>query len=244
MLHNTRGIVLRSVKYGETSLITTIFTEKHGVESYMVQGARSSSAKNNRSAALQPGMLLNLISYHKPNTNLQRLREFQYAYLYTSLQEKITKNSIALFSIELLLRIMPEHAAMPEVFDFAFQYFQQLDQSSDHEVANFPLHFTIQCCKLLGYEIHGEYTANTPHLNIQEGAFTHHMPPIGPFANDEEAKALSLLLKVSTITELSAISLNAELRNRILDWLLEFLKQHTQHMGNLKSLEILRTILH
>ena len=244
MLHNTRGIVLRSVKYGETSLITTIFTEKLGVESYMVQGVRSASAKNNKSASLQPGTLLNLVAYHKPNTNLQRLKEFQYAYLYTSLQEKITKNSIALFSIELLLRVMPEHAAMPELFDFAFQYFQQLDLSSDREIANFPLHFTIQCSKLLGYEIHGEYTTETPHLNIQEGAFTHQTPIMGPYASDEEAKALSALLKANSMKEIASIQLNAEIRNRILDWLLEFLKQHTQHMSSLKSLEILRTILH
>jgi DNA repair protein RecO (recombination protein O) len=244
MLHNTRGIVLRSVKYGETSLISTIFTEQLGVESYMVQGVRSASAKNNKSAALQPGTLLNLITYHKPNTNLQRLKEFQYAYLYTSLQEKITKNSIALFSIELLLRIMPEHAVMPELFDFAFQYFQQLDLSTDHEIANLPLHFTIQCSKLLGYEIHGEYTKDTPHLNIREGAFTHQMPAIPPYASDDEAKALSALLKADNIKGISAIQLNAEIRNRILDWLLEFLKQHTQHMSSLKSLEILRTILH
>ena len=52
-LHKTKGIVLRSVKYGETSIIVTIFTELFGVQSYLVNGIRTSSKKaaGNKDAA-------------------------------------------------------------------------------------------------------------------------------------------------------------------------------------------------
>jgi DNA repair protein RecO (recombination protein O) len=244
MLDSTRGIVLRSVKYGDTSLISTVFTEKHGIQSYLVQGVRSTKSKTNKASLLQPGMLLNMVVYHKPNTNLQRIREFQYAYIYNSVQQEIIKNSIAIFSVELLLRLLPEHAPMPELFDFAFYYFEQLDKLPATETANLPVYFTIQCSKLFGYEIHGEYSTDTPHLNLQEGAFTHHLPQLGPYATDDEAKALSALLQQDEVQPITTIALNAEMRNRILDWLLDFLKQHTQHMGSIKSLEVLRAILH
>ena len=36
MLYKTRGIVFRFVKYGETSIIVTIFTELFGLQSYIV----------------------------------------------------------------------------------------------------------------------------------------------------------------------------------------------------------------
>ncbi|MFM2327595.1 MAG: repair protein RecO, partial [Bacteroidota bacterium] len=36
MTHKTKGIVLRSIKYGETSLVVTLFTELFGVQTYMV----------------------------------------------------------------------------------------------------------------------------------------------------------------------------------------------------------------
>lgn len=244
MLDTTRGIVLRSVKYGDTSLISTVFTEKHGVQSYLVQGVRSSKSKTNKASLLQPAMLLNMVVYHKPNTNLQRIREFQYAHIYTSIQQEVVKNSIALFSVELLLRLLPEHAPMPELFDFAFHYFEQLDSLPVSASANLPVYFTIQCSKLLGYEIHGTYAAETPHLNLQEGAFTHHLPLMGPYATDDEAKALSALLQQEDVRSITTIALNAEMRNRILDWLLEFLNRHTQHMGSIKSLEVLRAVLH
>ena len=44
-LHKTNGIVLRTVKYGETSLVVTLFTELFGVQSYLVNGVRVSSKK-------------------------------------------------------------------------------------------------------------------------------------------------------------------------------------------------------
>ena len=44
-IHKTRGIVLRSVKYGETSLVVTIFTEIFGLQSYIVNGVRASTKK-------------------------------------------------------------------------------------------------------------------------------------------------------------------------------------------------------
>ena len=41
MLHKTRGIVIHSIKYGETGLITTIYTEAYGRMSFIMQGIHS-----------------------------------------------------------------------------------------------------------------------------------------------------------------------------------------------------------
>ena len=172
MLQKTRGIVLRSVKYGDSSLVTTVFTASFGVQTYMIQGVRSNKVRNNRSGLLQPGSLLDMVVYNRPQQSIQRIKEFQPAYLYTTLQEEIVKNSIALFSVELLLRLLPEHAPMPELFDFSIHYFQELDKLSVSDVANFPLYFIIHCSRFLGYDIKGNYSADTPHLNLHEGGFT------------------------------------------------------------------------
>jgi DNA repair protein RecO (recombination protein O) len=45
MLHKTRGIALSYVKYRETSIIVRIFTRQFGIQSYIVNGVRSKSAK-------------------------------------------------------------------------------------------------------------------------------------------------------------------------------------------------------
>ena len=52
MVHKTKGIVLRTVKYGETSVIVTILTELFGLQSYLVNGVRTSSGKGGSKAGL------------------------------------------------------------------------------------------------------------------------------------------------------------------------------------------------
>jgi hypothetical protein len=79
---------------------------------------------------------------------------------------------------------------------------------------------------------------------MQEGAFTDHPPVIGSFLQPEDERSLSYLLKTEDITTSGAISLSSEARYRLLDWYIEFLQQHTQHLGNIKSLPVLRAILH
>jgi DNA repair protein RecO (recombination protein O) len=244
MLQQTNGIVLRSIKYGETSLVTNIFTRDFGVQTYLIQGVRTAKARSNRAGLFQPATLLELVAYQKPQAHLQRLREFQSAYIYQSLQEQVVKNSVALFSVELLLRLLPEHAPVPELFEFAFNYFRSLDQNTTDEIANYPLYFIMEISRHLGYEPKGNYSEATPHLHLQEGGYADHAPVLRPFVADEDARALSDLLQTSSLGDSAGVKLNAQMRFRLLDWYIEFLHQHTQHLGQIKSLAVLRTILH
>jgi DNA repair protein RecO (recombination protein O) len=244
MVEQTRGIVLRSIKYGETSLIVNIFTERYGVVAYLVKGVRSARSKQQRAGLLQPATLLDLAVYHKPGKNLQHIREYQPAYIYQNLQEEVVKNSIALFSVEVLLKLLPEHAPMPDVFDFSFEYFRMLDALSVSRTGNFPIYFIAQLSRFLGYEIQGMYGSATPYLNLKEGTFTDTAPAMRPFVSDDDAHALSKLLRLQEFSELDKIELNSAARFRLLDWYIEFLHQHTQHMGTIKSLVVLQAVLH
>ena len=78
-LHKTKGIVLRVVKYGETSLVVTIFTELFGVQSYIVSGVRTSTKKGTGKANLfQPTAILDLVVYHNELKHLNRIKEFKW----------------------------------------------------------------------------------------------------------------------------------------------------------------------
>jgi DNA repair protein RecO (recombination protein O) len=244
MIASTRGIVLRAIKYGETSLVVTLFTAQFGTQTYMVKGVRTAKARQNRAGAFQPGTLLDMVVYRQPQKSMQHLREFQLAYIYTTLQENVVRNSVLLFSVELLLRTLPENAPLPDLFDFAWNYFITLDKMPTADIANLPLFFIIQCSRELGYELAGSYDAATPHLNLQEGRFAEQPPAMAPYVGDDDAAALSRLLRVSDYQELGLVEMNSEMRLRLLDWYIAFLQLHTQHTGNIRSLPILRSILH
>jgi DNA repair protein RecO (recombination protein O) len=182
--------------------------------------------------------------YHKSQQNLQRIREFQPSFLYTTLQEDVVKNCIALFSTELLLRLLPENAPAEDLFAFSYDYFTHLDKSSTQQVANFPVFFVIQCGRLMGYEVRGGYSMETPHANLHEGMFTTSPPPFSPFLNDEDAQILSTLLGVNDIAGAKQMEINGAVRVRLLEWYIEFLQRHAQHVGHIKSLGILQSVLH
>ncbi|MES2701496.1 MAG: DNA repair protein RecO [Bacteroidota bacterium] len=244
MLSKTSGIVLRTIKYGETSLVTNIFTSEYGVQTYLVQGVRSEKQSKNRSAFFQPAMLLDLVVYHHEQKTMQRIREFTAAHIYTSVQEHVIKNSIAIFSAELLLRLLPENAPQKHLYDKAVAYFLKLDSLPLDAVANFPLYFIVECSRVMGYELKGSYSDATPYLNLQEGGFTDQPPPAIPFTSDEDARMLSGLLDISELEMAGTIKMNGDMRLRLMDWYIAFLHQHTQHMGSIKSLTVLRAILH
>ena len=46
MSDKVQGIVIQTVRYGDTSLIVKVFTQGFGLKSYMVKGAFSRSSKN------------------------------------------------------------------------------------------------------------------------------------------------------------------------------------------------------
>ena len=48
--YKARGIVLHTVKYGESSLVAYLFTDVGGRQTYMIQGVRSSRGRGNKAA--------------------------------------------------------------------------------------------------------------------------------------------------------------------------------------------------
>jgi DNA repair protein RecO (recombination protein O) len=98
MLEKTEGILLKTTKYAETSVIAKIFTKKYGMLSFMVQGVRSAKAKQ-KGNILQPLTILQLDIYLKEQRTLNRIREYSTAYIYKYMHADFTKQSIAVFCV-------------------------------------------------------------------------------------------------------------------------------------------------
>ena len=88
MLFKTRGIVFRFTKYGESSIIVTIFTEMFGLQSYIVNGVRDKTSKN-KIALYQPLTLLDLVVYHRENATIFRIKEVKCLHPYQTIHQDI-----------------------------------------------------------------------------------------------------------------------------------------------------------
>lgn len=243
-LHKTKGIVLRTIKYGETSVIVSIFTEIFGIQSYLVNGVRASTKKGSGKANLfQPSAILDLIVYHNELKNLQRIKEFKWSILYQHIFSDIKKNGVALFMVELLSKCLKQPEANEDLFHFAEDTFLHLDTSNEKVTANFPLFFALQLAVFFGFRISDEYSEKNNFLDLQEGTFVNERPLHPNFLEETQAAVTSQLLKVMQPAELEEIKLNHDFRRNLLYAYEIYYAFHVQDFGTMKTLPVLKEIL-
>ncbi|WP_298736689.1 DNA repair protein RecO [uncultured Chitinophaga sp.] len=243
MLHKTRGIVLRVVKYGETSVIASVFTELFGIQSYIVNGARSAKPKAAKGNLIQPGNILEMVVYHQEQKNLQRISEFKLGYIYTALHFSVIKNTVALFMIELLQKCLKQPEQQEELYYLAERTLQLLDNSEPTVAANLPLYFTLKMAEMLGFRLNGRYSEYTPYLDLQEGTFVDLPPHHVNHLDDVNSELTDMLVHCPQLAALGRISMSKDRRRKLLYAYLDFLKLHLPDFTELQSPSILHEIL-
>jgi DNA repair protein RecO (recombination protein O) len=243
-LHKTKGIVLRTVKYGETSIIVTIFTEMFGVQSYLVNGVRTSTKKGTGKANLfQPSAILDLVVYHNELKHLNRIKEFRWNHIYRHILSDVRKNAVVLFMVELLTKCLKQPEGNPDLFQFTEDIFIKLDESSNAVLANLPLFFALHLPFHFGFRITDNYNEENHFLDLQEGKFLTEQPRHPHFLVDKQAAVTSQLLKVMQPEELEDIKLNHDFRRHLLQRYEDYYRLHIPDFGTIKSLPVLREIL-
>jgi len=243
-LHKTKGIVLRVVKYGETSVIVTIFTELFGIQSYMVNGVRTTSKKGTSKANLfQPASLLDMVVYHNDIKNIQRIKEYKWSFLYRHVFFDVIKNAVALFMVELLQKTLKQPESNPDLYYFVEDAFMHLDRAEGQVVANFPLYFALHLATFYGFQFTDNYSEEKTFLDLQEGQFVSERPVHSWYLQYPHSYAISQLLKAMQPGELNEIKLNHEIRRLLLQACQTFYALHIQDFGSMKTLPVLQEVI-
>jgi len=243
MTHKTKGIVLRTIKYGETSLVVTLFTELFGVQTYMVNGVRSTKRSSAKANYFQPAAILDLIVYHSDNKSMQRIKEFGWGFLYQTVLTDVIKNSIASYMMELLQKCLKQPETNADLFNFCEAALIQLDVSSKKVAANFPLFFALHLTHFFGFRMEDNYTPVDTFIDLREGVFTDHQPVHPHFIDGEKAALISQLLKVMQPHELEEFNLNHIIRRQLLLHLQDYYALHIPEFGQMKTLMVLHEVL-
>lgn len=215
-----------------------------GIQSYIVNGVRASTKKGTGKANLfQPAAILELIVYHNELRNLQRIKEFKWAYLYEHIFSDIRKNAVSLFMIELLSKSLKQPEANTDLFHFAEDALKHLDKSADTVTANFPLFFALHLAIFFGFNINDEYSESNHFLDLQEGTFVAERPSHPNFLEDKQAQVTGELLKIMQPQELTQVKLNHDFRRNLLYAYETYYALHIQDFGKMKTLPVLKEIL-
>ncbi len=244
MTHKTKVIILRSIKYGETSLVVTAFTELFGIQIYLVNGVRASNKKNNNAACFQPSAILSMEVYHNELKSMHRIKEYGFAHLYKNIFSNVIKNSVALFMVELLYKILKQPEHNPALFNFCEDALIHLDEAPPTVTANFPLFFTLHLSYFFGFKINEEESGEANNfIDLQEGCFTSVQPNHPHFLAGEDVTITSELLKTMLPAELNNLQLNKQKRKQLLLKYLDYYQLQHHHFGQMKTLAVLEEIL-
>jgi DNA repair protein RecO (recombination protein O) len=240
MLHKTKGIVLKATKYSESSLIIHVFTEKFGIQSYLLNGVRKNNSKI-KTGMLQPLHLLEMVVYHKPAGGLQRISELKNKPVFTSIPFDIIKSSLAIFMCDVIYHSIREQQSDERLFNFLCNSIEMLDVKNDHLV-NFHLLFLLQLSKFLGFYPSNFDSLTNEYFDLRNGIFLKDIPDHPLFVDKELTVKMKQLLELN-FEELHHFSIDAENRKRMLNCLIQYYGIHIEKFGDIKSHFILEEVL-
>jgi len=240
MLHKTRGIVFKTTDYGESSVVVQVFTEKFGLQSYMVNGAKKPKAKIARNM-LQPLHLLDMVVYHKETGNIQRIKEVKNSPQLQSIPYDVIKSSLAMFLNEILYKAVKQQSADENMFDFVFSAIEWLDYQTDG-IANFHLLFLIRLTRYLGFYPDRYLAGEADYFDLKNGTFSRFKPDSVLYLSPPHTYNFTVLLQ-GTFENIAAIKLNNDERRYLINKLLDYYALHIEGFGNIKSQAVLEEVL-
>jgi DNA repair protein RecO (recombination protein O) len=240
MLHKTRGIIFRATDYGESSVIVQIFTEKFGLQSYIINGAKKPKAKIGRNM-LQPLHLLDLVVYHKNTGGVQRISELKNMPVLLNIPYDVIKSCIAIFLNEVLYKAIKQQSPDENLFGFIFSAIEWLDHQTE-SVANFHLVFLTRLTRYLGFYPDRYMAGNADYFDIKNGQFTRFKPESVSYLSPPHTQNFGLVLQTG-FEDMQLLKLNNDERRYLLQKLLEYYAMHIEGFGNIKSADVLEEVL-
>ena len=145
MLVRTEAVVLRSIPYGETSRIATLYTKEKGKVTVIAKGARSSKSKYG--STTQPLSVVQAVFYYRPNRSVQTLS--QCAHTRILRLDSLDKLSAGLRTLE-LTNALTEEEAQQEIFNLLVSVLSSIQNTSTNATL-LQLYFEMQLATALGF---------------------------------------------------------------------------------------------
>jgi DNA repair protein RecO (recombination protein O) len=260
MLIKTEAIVLRSMKYRDTSKIVTFYSLEYGKLQGIAKGART--AKNKFGSALEPMSRSMLVIYKKEHRDLHLISQCDAIDSYKNLTKDLDRMTTALSVIELMNQVTHDEERNPALFALLCETLDALNSSLKNYLSY--LHaFRLRLAALFGYAPNFEFCSDcgTPvtmgngekqfAFQVSRGAIlcTRCFMPSDSFMSMEKenascisisAQALQIVRRLlnAQMNSLGNLEFNATAGNQIDDLLRLYLRYHFEGLKPLKSTEL------
>lgn len=237
MLTETELIVLKSVRYSDNHSIVHTYSQSFGSLSLKV----SHSARRKRGGMRAFFIPLSLI---KTTLDYQEKREIliprEATLVHAPFRPTIDAraNAIALFTTEVLGRVLRTEQSEPTLYNFLRKEILRLEEIPSDLLPSYHLTLLTGVTHHLGILPRTEEYREGYSLHFESGTFAY---PI-TYAERANVASSALLYHFITESEPEKLPLNRIQRNDLLDLLLSYLSYYYPNLNNLKSPSILRTL--
>ena len=236
MLTETNAIVLRTIKYSETSVIAHIYTEQFGNGSYIMNNVRTNHSKM---AMFQPLSFVHIsVVRKKTPKQIHRITNISFQLVPTDITANVFKSTIALFVGEITDKVFNEEERCDAVFQYLKSFVFLLEESKTN-FANLHILYLLHLTRFLGFFPQNNFTPQTNIFSLLNSQF---ISPNGLHENLslEQSRLFSLIINSEELTDV--LELNRQERQQLLDILLLYYDYHICKTQQLTSLGILKMV--
>ena len=239
MQEKIRGIVLRTVRYGDTGLIVDMFTREYGRRSFATKATKGRRTASNASL-WTPLAMVEFEADIRPNSKLPTPKE---ARLYhNNLRTLLSpiKSTLTLFLAEFLTHALKNENENATLYSYLEMSLQWLD-STESNYANFHLVFLMRLTLFLGIYPNLDSTSPLDFFDMESGCYCKSRPYHPNYLNPEEARLIPLLFRMNYDT-MRLFRMSRTERWNILNKLNSYYRLHVPGFPELKSLDVLHDV--
>ena len=238
MIYSTRAIVLRTVKFGESSLIVDMYTEQKGHQTFIIHSVRKAKATTPASY-LQLMSLVDLVGYHQDHKKIHHIKEVRLEHVFASIPFDMRKSAVITCLAEICSKCVTTADPHPELFVFIHDAMVEYDDPESYD-RDFMIRFLVELSHLLGFGIDltrkdlesGFFDLLDNHFITSRSAHDYLMT-----ADDYRA------LRTIVYQDGRESEIPLEIRRRLVDQLIMYYQLHVESLKEVHSIKILRELL-
>jgi DNA repair protein RecO (recombination protein O) len=146
----SEAIVLKSIKFGDTSKIATLYTKDHGKVKVIAKGIRS--PKSRLAGPLQTFSHVQAVFYKKRTTEIYLLSQADTVKSYQPIYNDLNRYVFASAVLELLDRLITGEESNPRIFGLISATLSFMESCPDESLEKSFTHFALKLSDLLGYK--------------------------------------------------------------------------------------------
>ncbi len=241
MLVESSGIVLRTQRFGDTSLVATVYTQQFGICTVLAKGARATgSARGN---VLEVPNHIRLAFYRSPRRQLFLLRAAELLERFPRLRDSLEHTVVTFVVAESLLLTQQPDEPNAALYGLLLQALRSIEQA---EKAPFgvAIAFLLRLARIAGFAPRLEPSAVKEQQNHyvvrrEDGALepAHGVHAASVVLSAEEAVLLQRLQQLP-LEAAAALPLTPESARRLTESLLQFLEYHLERPLRLRSMAL------